>query len=323
MHYAVFGHRHTCDSNHDCAQVACVNPTTGFNPVFNSTGLAEMPGNDIIISLGGSRDHLVTLTVLAQGGTFMHELGHNLGLNHGGPVLVAGQPGDPNQFMLNYKPNYISVMNYNHFTRGIGTASANCAADDYVCKTTPVSVRIDYSSFANGVEPNTLDENSGTEAAGINVGNDIGYTWCSGVQTAIPGSGPVDFNCNGIRTETWCAVGCDITPGLELNLDPAGRGQVPNGTPGSGDVLRPFEDWPNLQFGFQCSAGFSDGGPAMAGNDESLSPVEMTSGEMLQDNAPTSPGSAAAARCRVTNKSRGSKKRPRAGKRYERHARHY
>jgi hypothetical protein len=77
-----------------------------------------------------------------------------------------------------------------------------------------VSTRLDYSSFANGV-PNTLDENNGTEAAGLNLGNnDIGYTWCSGVQTPIPGSGPVDFNCNGIPTETWCASGCDIMPGL-------------------------------------------------------------------------------------------------------------
>ena len=221
-------------------------------------------------------------------------------------MLVAGQPGDPNQFMLNYKPNYISVMNYNHFTRGIGTASANCAPDDYVCKTTPVSVRIDYSSFANGVEPNTLDENSGTEAAGIKVGNDIGYTWCSGVQTPIPGSGPVDFNCNGIRTETWCAVGCDITPGLELNKDPAGRGQTPNGTPGSGDVLRPFEDWPNLRFDFQCSLGFSDGGAV--GNGESLSSGEMTTDRMMQRSGRTGRGSAAAGPCRVTNKSCGNKK---------------
>ena len=128
------------------------------------------------------------------------------------------------------------------------------------------------------------------------------------MSTPIPGSGPVDFNCNGIRTETWCAVGCDITPGLELNKDPAGRGQIPNGTPGSGDVLRPFEDWPNLQFGFQCSLGFSDGGADTVGNGESLSSGEMRSNEMVGENGRAGPGSAAAGRCRVTNKSCGSKK---------------
>ena len=37
---------------------------------------------------------------MEQAGTFMHELGHNLGLRHGG--------GDD----VNYKPNFLSIMNY-------------------------------------------------------------------------------------------------------------------------------------------------------------------------------------------------------------------
>ena len=63
-----------------------------------SGGLAECPGNDFIVSLGsftggkGTRDE--------HAGTFMHELGHTLGLRHGG--------GDD----INYKPNYLSVMSY-------------------------------------------------------------------------------------------------------------------------------------------------------------------------------------------------------------------
>jgi len=70
-----------------------------------SSGTSERPGNDIIVSLGaqgwatdssghnvGSRDQ--------QAGTLMHELGHNLNLQHGGNV------GE------NCKPNYLSVMSY-------------------------------------------------------------------------------------------------------------------------------------------------------------------------------------------------------------------
>ena len=53
-----------------------------------------MPGSRFLITLGPEPD-LGDLS-----GTFMHELGHNLGLNHGG--------NEP----LNFKPNYISVMNY-------------------------------------------------------------------------------------------------------------------------------------------------------------------------------------------------------------------
>jgi hypothetical protein len=67
-----------------------------------TSGCAELPGNDFVVSLGswaavgghprGNRDQ--------QAGTFMHELGHNLNLRHGG--------GDN----INCKPNYLSVMSY-------------------------------------------------------------------------------------------------------------------------------------------------------------------------------------------------------------------
>lgn len=257
FHYVIFGHRHTCDSTNDCQKPACFNVDTGANPIFNDAGLAEKPGNDIIVSMGGFADRAITPPTLAQGGIFMHELGHNLGLDHGGPLYIGGVPTG-NQTRLNYKPNYLSVMNYNHETLGISSADPNCAPSDYVCKTTPVSTRLDYSSFAPGVTPNVLDENNGNESAGLNLGNsDIGYTWCPS-QTRIPGTGPVDFNCNGNNAETWCAIGCDFTFGLELNHDPAGGGKVPDGTPGSGDVLQPFEDWPNLYFFFQCQSTFGD-----------------------------------------------------------------
>ena len=78
FHYCIFGHQQTA------------------NP--SSSGSGENPGNDFRVTLGtftnqiGSRDE--------QAGTFMHELGHNLGLHHGG--------GDG----INYKPNYLSIMSY-------------------------------------------------------------------------------------------------------------------------------------------------------------------------------------------------------------------
>lgn len=62
--------------------LACVDPVTG----------QSLPCNDPAAHPVGSLDQ--------QEGTLLHELGHNLGLNHGG--------GDE----INYKPNYLSVMNY-------------------------------------------------------------------------------------------------------------------------------------------------------------------------------------------------------------------
>jgi len=67
-----------------------------------SSGIAEgawgIGGNDFMISLGnfaggvGSKEE--------KSGTFMHELGHNLGLDHGGHDVI------------NCKPNYFSVMSH-------------------------------------------------------------------------------------------------------------------------------------------------------------------------------------------------------------------
>lgn len=43
----------------------------------------------------------------------MHELGHNLGLKHGGADLC-----------INYKPHYLSIMNYTYQANGIPVADA-------------------------------------------------------------------------------------------------------------------------------------------------------------------------------------------------------
>lgn len=78
-----------------------------------SSGLAELPGNDFLITLGGAGLQTDTPAntnslINIQAGTFMHELGHNLNLQHGGNEDV------------NNKPNYFSVMNYLYQFLGLG-----------------------------------------------------------------------------------------------------------------------------------------------------------------------------------------------------------
>jgi hypothetical protein len=68
----------------------------------SSSGLAEVLGNDFMVTLGGFPTPGGTPD--EQAATFMHELGHTLGLFHG------GHQSDERYF--NYKPNYHSVMNY-------------------------------------------------------------------------------------------------------------------------------------------------------------------------------------------------------------------
>jgi len=93
-----------------------------------------------------------------QAGTFMHELGHTLGLGHGG--------GDS----THCKPNYLSVMNYAREQHGGGRARWLQGIDDG----TPVRIQdwLDYSQAA--LDP--LQESSGLD-------EQIGIGGVSGLRT--------------------------------------------------------------------------------------------------------------------------------------------
>jgi hypothetical protein len=143
-----------------------------------SSGYAEIIGNDIIVTLGSwglnskSANELNKL-VNFQAATIMHELGHNLGLDHGGDEGI------------NNKPNYYSVMNYLYQLMGLGSnPKTSSAIERYflakkangfdwnaLCKveTGPCSrdFRIDYSDGSGSM----LDENNLNESAMIGRGS--------------------------------------------------------------------------------------------------------------------------------------------------------
>jgi hypothetical protein len=74
------------------------------------SGIAEVRGNDFIVSLGcGFTEPAGSIN--EQAGTFMHELGHNLNLDHGG-ARSTNPPVSSTDYSMNCKPNYLSVMNY-------------------------------------------------------------------------------------------------------------------------------------------------------------------------------------------------------------------
>ncbi|HKU50066.1 MAG TPA: hypothetical protein VJP79_08955, partial [Nitrososphaera sp.] len=88
-----------------------------------SSGNAETVGNDIIVTLGsfdsGKIDNVDQIR-----GTLMHEVGHNLGLYHGGPSTVTG-------YNVNCKPNYPSVMTYiRQITGAYGTQQYSDSVND-------------------------------------------------------------------------------------------------------------------------------------------------------------------------------------------------
>lgn len=172
---------------------------TGRSPIFHyvvaahnygnttSSGISRgIPSSDYIVSLGSFDNG--TGSVNQQAGTLMHELGHNLGLQHGG--------GDS----VNYKPNYLSIMSYAFQLQGLTINGT--------------SGHFDYSHLALG----NLDETNLNESSGV-TGAPAGYGtmhWCSGWLWFLPGafkavpnsSSPIDWNCNGRPTDN--AVSYDI-----------------------------------------------------------------------------------------------------------------
>jgi hypothetical protein len=126
-----------------------------------ATGTAELFGNDFLITLGGTQN-----TEAQQSGTFMHELGHTLGLRHGGPDAI------------NCKPNYLSIMSYSRQFPNLLPARP-----------------LDYSRAAL----NTLDETALIESNGIGVldptvyGDYAGNPFALGLRT----SQAIDWNVSG------------------------------------------------------------------------------------------------------------------------------
>jgi hypothetical protein len=79
-----------------------------YNGGSNSSGYAEIVGDDVLVTLNCAGTEANTAR------TILHEVGHNLGLDHGGFEACNG------------KPNYNSLMNYRYQFAGLDAAcSAN------------------------------------------------------------------------------------------------------------------------------------------------------------------------------------------------------
>lgn len=114
----------------------------------NSGWALDSPGQDFFVTLNGFfTTSSESDRVLGEAGTFMHELGHVLGLAHGGDTA------------WNYKPNYFSVMNY-HYQMGVERVELAKPVSSSGPK--PKDKRwkvIDYARFpVQGIKESSVDE---------------------------------------------------------------------------------------------------------------------------------------------------------------------
>ncbi len=178
----------------------------------NSSGSGEIRGDDFIVSHGGWAvvdGHDVGNTD-QQAGTLMHELGHNLGLLHGGNDKdVNGNDKD-----VNCKPNYTSVMSYSYQNNG-----------NFGNNFRP----LDFSRLAL----RTLDENNLDERVGLGgIGDPIFYGPPEFMSTLD--NVPVDWNRDG-DTDDF---------GVVADINNLGG----NNCDGKETLLVGFDDWENLRY---------------------------------------------------------------------------
>lgn len=200
FHYAIFGHQtNSRSATNDCT----------------SGEASDIPGHDFFVTLGGSPVGIPTFpcwgananglsvgTRAEQAGTFMHELGHTIGLHHGG-----------NESIFNFKPNYLSVMNYSFQMCNV-RSSPNGA----------IPGGCDYSRVAlPPLAVTQLDETSLDE--------------CIGIDAGVFGFGPINWDADGIlEGVTNCQPPNNINVQMDINTD------------GLKTLLGGFDDWTNLQY---------------------------------------------------------------------------
>ncbi|QXL84819.1 lamin tail domain-containing protein [Comamonas sp. NLF-1-9] len=257
FHYAIFGNSQQADGSP------------------GSSGLAELYGNDFIVTLGSldvagaetppapqtpAQEHRLINT---QAGTLMHEFGHNLGLGHGGDDL-----------MTNYKPNYLSIMNYLHQMTGLSASFTDArAAERYLLDTQDEGSARRYvlCERPGGNPPGVvtvsnspctadfrLDYSDGSgqplDTARLHEGLNLG-------RGSDPGAF-ADWNHNGVQ---------DAAP-YALCLNPQNFGGYADCP--AGQVLTDFNDWDNLVLPFsRYYSGSNNGAPLQTLNKSAHTPA--------------------------------------------------
>jgi hypothetical protein len=261
----------------------------GSSTVAGSSGVArDVPGTDFLVTLGTW--DLRGGTEMQQAGTFMHELGHTLGLKHGGDDEVNG------------KPNYLSIMNYTFQMIGV-LRSATQRRFDYSAyllppldetaldETTGIAHPLHYltlwnrlSSPSTEAAPNYCKVNASTYNRTFLPTDALDWN-CNGVKDTSPVAGDINRDGDCILAGANKVVDSGATPDDDIRDDvrdgivfdrivwtganrtcntvrqPDDLEEHPVGYIEAGPVLTGFKDWSHLDFGGKGTFGSASGAP--------------------------------------------------------------
>lgn len=192
---------------------------SGSGSGCNTGGQGELGGNDFI-----DFNH--------DAGTLMHELGHNLGLGHGG------------HSDFNCKPNYVSVMNYDHQfgipqTDGTTVLSYSPAPTASGVQNVPLA-SIDEDSLSESIVFDPADS--------LNM---IVYVNAAGMKVQRPANLWIDWDGDGTQDGGTVQVNVDTSG---LNGRPAACTNSDND-----DTLHGSEDWSRIVLNLRQFGDSADG----------------------------------------------------------------
>ncbi len=214
----------------------------------NPSGLAEQTGtpkagNDVIVGLGPESGFTLNQNNIA--GTFMHELGHTLGLQHGGPqyTYVGSTKTLSPDSSQNCKPNYESVMSY---SRQFVTYLGSNWILNYSSGTFGPLTETGLSELAGLVGNPAILSHSPAIVYGYNSGGGIYKgTTSATVNSGLPNPG-ID----------WDKSGTALGTGLSLPIQDLGFTGCSTATPLSAPI-NDYNDWLNLNYNFTATGSFN------------------------------------------------------------------